>query len=85
MPVRVAKVDPAASGVMIDSQVFSCVRPAPIGNAFSSDAAEHRIEVRFAHFECIVMDIERFSILIEVERQRLIDPKRRKKSDGLVR
>ena len=84
MPIRVAEIDPAPAGAMVDPPVLARMRFTAIDYACRLYAAKDRIEFRFAHLECIVMGVKLLDIIVEIQRESLIDPHRRKIAHGLL-
>src|SRR5215471_11484900 len=83
MAVRVAKIKAAAATAVIDLHILGGARPAAIGEALAADAVENPVEFRLAHPERVVVPLEAVPI-VEIDRQRLVDPHRREVRDGTV-
>ena len=82
MSVGVTEVHAASATAVIDLHIISRMRLRSIGDAFTLHASKDRVELRFADFERVVMNVETLDIVVEIERERLIDLHRREISDG---
>ena len=76
MPVRIAKIDAAAATPIVEHAVVEAPGGAAENNLRSLDAAQDRVEFAVADMEGVVMALE-LAVIVEQERQRLVDPNRR--------
>src|SRR5271156_890660 len=76
MPVRVAKIDPAAAVPVIDLTVVGAPRCAAIGELRLANAAEDGIELGIADREGVMVALELLDV-VEKERERVVDTHRR--------
>src|SRR6266404_3810538 len=66
MAVRVAEVEAATAMAVIDLHVLGRARPAAIDETLAADAIKDPVELRFAHFESVVVPLEAVPI-VEIE------------------
>src|SRR4029077_20565262 len=83
MAVRVAEVEAAAAMAVVDLHVLGRARPAAIGETLAADAIKDPVELCLAHLEGVVMPLEAVPI-VEIDRQRLVDPHRGEVRDRAV-
>lgn len=81
MAAQVVKVHAAPTTAMVDLPIVPRMRFAPVWNTFRSNTSEDRVEFRLADLERVVVDVELFDVVIEIQREGFIDPHRREISD----
>lgn len=82
MSVGVTEVHAASAAAVIDLDIVSRMGFTAVRNAFSLNTAKDRVELGLTDLERVVMDVETLDIVVEIERERLIDLHRREISDG---
>src|SRR5215831_7390868 len=77
MAVRVAKIDAAAAVPVVELTVVKAPRCAAIGELRLANAAENGIELGIADVEGVVVALELLVVVVEQERERVVDTYRR--------
>jgi hypothetical protein len=67
VPARVAEIEASAAATVVDLHVFGRERPTPIWNARGLDPGEDLAELRLAHLERVVADLDAL-VGVEIER-----------------
>src|ERR1700730_13641270 len=83
MAVRVPEVKAATVMAVVDFHVLGRARPAAIDETLAADAIKDPVELRFAHFESVVVPLEAVPI-VEIDGQRVVDLHRGEVRDGAV-
>src|SRR5258708_39058596 len=76
MAVGIAEIDPAAAVPVVELAVVEAPRRAAERDLGFLDAAEDGVELGLAHMKSVMMTLE-LGVVVEQERQRLVDPHRR--------
>src|SRR5262249_28288994 len=72
MAIRVKEVEAAATATVVDRHVVQRARPTAVGDALLTDPVENIVERRLVYLEGVVVAFE-FGLVVEVQRQRVID------------
>src|SRR5262249_8951034 len=81
VPVRIAEIEAAAAAPAINLHVVKRAGAAAISNSLGAHALEDLVEFRLIDLEGVVVALE-VRIVVEVERQRVVDPQRSEVREG---
>src|SRR5262249_28713422 len=81
VPVRIAEIEAAAAATAIDLHVIKRAGAAAISNSLGAHPLEDLVELRLIDLEGVVVALE-VRIVVEIERQRVVDPQRSEAREG---